>query len=87
MHLFIDNVVTNAFSLVKTQCFSLFYCRIMKNKTEQQNGVQDLCRKLKLQLDGLNFTMNLESALPDEEQARRLLLMEQLKRQLAELSR
>ena len=52
-------------------------------------GVQDLCRRLKLQLEELG--VNLEATLPTtrgpEEKARRLKLMEQLKQQLGELSR
>jgi hypothetical protein len=57
----------------------------MKDKrTTIHAGVQDLCRKLKDQLEELAVTI--ESTLPKEELARRTKLMEQLKQQLAELS-
>lgn len=48
-------------------------------------GVQELCQKLKLQLDDLAVTI--ENTLPAEEKNRRSKLMEQLKQQLADLSR
>jgi hypothetical protein len=57
----------------------------MKSKNEGPSGVQELCRKLKLQLDELAVTMAAPN-LPNEEKARRTELMEQLKRQLVELS-
>jgi hypothetical protein len=47
-------------------------------------GVQDLCRKLKEQLEELAVTI--ENNLPKEELARRTKLLEQLKQQLADLS-
>jgi len=56
----------------------------MKNKCENPSGVSELCRKLKLQLDEL--AVKVENPLAIEEQARRSKLMENLKRQLAELS-
>lgn len=57
----------------------------MKDKrTTIHAGVQDLCRKLKDQLEELAVTI--ENTLPKEELARRTKLMEQLKQQLAELS-
>lgn len=48
-------------------------------------GVQDICQKLKLQLEELSSTIVDQSA-PKEEKAKRNELMEQLKQQLAELS-
>lgn len=58
----------------------------MKHKSESiPLGVQELCRKLKLQLEELS--VEAEPAPPDEDEARRNQLMEQLKRQLTELSR
>ena len=57
----------------------------MKDKRATlHSGVQDLCRKLKEQLEELNITI--DQSLPKEEVARRTKLMEQLKQQLAELS-
>jgi hypothetical protein len=56
----------------------------MKQKIEGQSAVQDLCRKLKIQLDELAVV--LDQPMPLEEKSRRTKLMEQLKRQLAELS-
>ncbi len=47
-------------------------------------GVQDLCRKLKEQLEELAVTI--ENNLPKEEVQRRTQLLEQLKQQLSELS-
>jgi hypothetical protein len=50
-------------------------------------GINDLCRKLKLQLDELKLEMEAEPDPEDlEEKRRRALLMEQLKRQLSDLS-
>lgn len=59
----------------------------MKQKSENSTAVQDLCRKLKIQLDELAVTLVETSPLPNEEKNRRSQLMEQLKEQLAELSR
>jgi hypothetical protein len=61
----------------------------MKNKSESAAGVQELCRRLKLQLDELSITMDTieHQKTPSEDDLRREKLMEQLKRQLAELSR
>lgn len=59
----------------------------MKSKSVRPNGVQELCRRLKIQLEDLNETMEVESTLPVEEKSRRVRLMEQLKQQLNELSR
>lgn len=57
----------------------------MKNKTEVFTpGVQELCRKLKGQLDELSIVV---APKPKEDDLRRRKLMEELKRQLAELSR
>lgn len=56
----------------------------MKPKDERPSGVHELCRRLKIQLDELAVEM--APTLPVEEQTRRSQLMEQLKRQLAELS-
>ena len=56
----------------------------MKQKTEKPSAVQELCQKLKIQLDELAVT--LAQTLPLEEQARRAKLMEHLKQQLADLS-
>lgn len=50
-------------------------------------GVQEICRKLKDQLEELANQLNLENPLVTEEKRRRTQLMEQLKEQLAELSR
>ena len=58
----------------------------MKVKNPGLSGVQELCRKLKLQLDELTVVPETDRTLPDEEKSRRNELMEQLKRQLAELS-
>jgi len=55
----------------------------MKNKNQPSSGVQEICRKLKLQLEELSVT---HEPKPDEDQIRRVKLMEQLKQQLAELS-
>jgi hypothetical protein len=57
----------------------------MKNKSETASGLQELCRKLKLQLDELNITLEPDTDAREDEE-RRNQLMEQLKRQLAELS-
>jgi hypothetical protein len=56
----------------------------VKPKSERHLGVQDLCRKLKIQLDEL--AVEPDQTLSLEEQTRRKALMEQLKKQLAELS-
>jgi hypothetical protein len=59
----------------------------VKEKRNLPAGLNDLCRKLKLQLDELKLEME---AKPDpealEEKRRRALLMEQLKQQLSDLS-
>jgi hypothetical protein len=57
----------------------------MKQKTASHLGVQELCRKLKIQLDELAVTLT--PALNPEEKTRRTQLMERLKSQIAELSR
>ena len=59
----------------------------MKQKSENSSIVQDLCRKLKIQLDELAVTLEEPSKNAQEEKTRRSELMEQLKEQLAELSR
>lgn len=59
----------------------------MKQKSENTTAVQDLCRKLKIQLDELSVTLEEPAKLASEEKNRRSELMEQLKEQLAELSR
>lgn len=57
----------------------------MKDKRPTlHSGVQDLCRKLKEQLEELNITI--DQSLPKEEVARRTKLLEQLKQQLSELT-
>ena len=59
----------------------------MKEKRNLPAGLNDLCRKLKLQLDELNLEMEAEPDPQDlEEKRRRALLMEQLKQQLTDLS-
>ncbi len=58
----------------------------MKDKRNLPSGLQDLCRKLKLQLEELNLEIDTEPVLADEEKERRTQLMEQLKQQLLELS-
>jgi len=58
----------------------------MKSTKDPHVGVQELCRKLKLQLDELNVE-TVPDELPAEEKNRRLDLMERLKTQIAELSR
>jgi hypothetical protein len=58
----------------------------MKPKSETSLlGVQELCRKLKIQLDEL--AVEVDTTLTDEDKVRRKKLMEQLKEQLSELSR
>jgi hypothetical protein len=53
-----------------------------------KGGVREICRKLKLQLDELGVAIEAEIVdLPAQEKSRRTVLMEQLKEQLAELSR
>jgi hypothetical protein len=59
----------------------------MKEKNEAPTGVQDICRKLKLQLEELAATIERQLPRAREDQSRRNELMEQLKAQLAELSR
>ncbi len=58
----------------------------MKEKTPGHLGVQDLCRKLKEQLDTLAETIKVDSSISEDEKVRRKELMDRLKRQLAELS-
>jgi hypothetical protein len=59
----------------------------VKEKRNLPAGLNDLCRKLKLQLDELKLEMEAEpDPLEQEEKRRRALLMEQLKRQLSDLS-
>ena len=55
-------------------------------KAPSHLGVQDLCRKLKEQLDSLAETIKVDSSISKDEMARRKELMDRLKRQLAELS-
>lgn len=55
----------------------------MKKQNEPSAGVQELCRRLKLQLEELSVVVEPK---PDEDQIRRVQLMEQLKKQLADLS-
>lgn len=57
----------------------------MKSRSETAAGLQELCRKLKLQLDELAATRDRQPPDPNDE-LRKRKLMEQLKRQLAELS-
>lgn len=66
-----------------------FYHRLkaMKHKQGCTTLVQDLCRRLKLQLDELAIVEEVDPAPAIEEKNRRLKMMEQLKEQLAELSR
>lgn len=60
----------------------------MKNKqSETAAGVQDLCRKLKLQLDELSVAVVERKKAPSEDEVRRAKLMEELKKQLADLSK
>jgi hypothetical protein len=56
----------------------------VKQKPDSHTGVQDLCKKLKIQLDELSVVV--DQTLSNEEKARRKNLMEQLKKQLADLS-
>lgn len=58
----------------------------MKHKNDSHLGVQELCRKLKIQLDELTVILETPK-LESEEKDRRLKLMERLKDQIAELSR
>ncbi|HMN68991.1 MAG TPA: hypothetical protein PKC28_10675 [Bdellovibrionales bacterium] len=55
-----------------------------KDKREIPTGMQDLCRKLKVQLDEL--AVEIDTSMSREEQLRRSKLMELLKKQLGELS-
>lgn len=57
----------------------------MKNKQGRTQLVEDLCRKLKLQLDELAI-IEIDPTPAIEEKDRRTKMMEQLKQQLAELS-
>ena len=58
---------------------------MVREKRAIPNGVQDLCRKLKSQLDDLAAIL-IDTSKDEEEAARREQLMEKLKTQLAELS-
>jgi hypothetical protein len=63
----------------------------VKNKDDDSKaaavGVQELCRKLKLQLEELATDIGERKTVADQEDAaRRARLMEQLKQQLADLS-
>ena len=59
----------------------------MKDKRTLPAGLDDICRKLKLQLDELKLEMVAEpDPIDAEEKQRRALLMEQLKQQLTDLS-
>jgi hypothetical protein len=60
------------------------YALGVKDKPQIPTGVQDLCRRLKEQLEELAIAV--EDPAPKEEKSRRIKLMEQLKQQLAELS-
>jgi HD superfamily phosphohydrolase len=57
----------------------------MKTKFEHSTGVQELCRRLKGQLDDLAVTIE-KTDVSKEEKARRAKLLEQLRKQLNELS-
>jgi hypothetical protein len=57
----------------------------VKHKSDSHQGVQDLCRKLKIQLEEL--AVEVDTSLSQEEKVRRAKLLDQLKQQLAELSR
>ncbi|MGZ6479525.1 MAG: hypothetical protein ACXWQE_09500 [Bdellovibrionales bacterium] len=59
----------------------------MKQKSDSHQGVHELCRRLKIQLDELSVEVEVDQTLSNEEKARRAQLMEQLKLQLSELSR
>ena len=59
-----------------------------KQQTETASGVQDLCRKLKMQLDELSVSHVVErKKAPSEDEIRLKKLMEELKKQLADLSK
>ncbi|NJM10313.1 MAG: hypothetical protein HC883_05500 [Bdellovibrionaceae bacterium] len=58
----------------------------MRDKRTIPSGVQDLCRKLKVQLEELSLELTHQPTLPNEEVVRRSQLLERLKAQLAELS-
>ena len=58
---------------------------MIKDKREIPSGVQELCRKLKLQLEEL-AVVSAHDTQANEDVIRRRELMEQLKQQLAELS-
>jgi hypothetical protein len=57
----------------------------VKQKFDGHHGVQELCRKLKIQLAELS--VEVDTSLSQEEKARRSRLLERLQQQLAELSR
>jgi hypothetical protein len=58
----------------------------VKEKRRRHAGVQELCRKLKDQLEALSVELTRDTKLADEEVARRNQLLERLKNQLNELS-
>ncbi len=49
-------------------------------------GVQDICRKLKEQLDQLSEVIVVDPSMPEDEKARRKELMSKLQDQLKDLS-
>lgn len=57
----------------------------MKTKFENPTGVQELCRKLRVQLDELALTIEKQDTTSEEKQRRTRLLL-QLKKQLNDLS-
>ena len=62
------------------------YALGVMSKRNLPSGFQDLCRKLKDQLEELEVEMKAEKAKVGEDIARRGQLMERLKAQLSELS-
>lgn len=58
----------------------------MKDKPTSHKGVQDICRRLKTQLDELTETIIVDDRLTLEEKRRRQEMMARLKDQLDELS-
>jgi len=66
--------------------YAYTYALGVRDKRAIPAGVQDLCRKLKEQLEELSIELTVDPALPNEEVRRRGQLLEQLKAQLAELS-
>lgn len=57
-----------------------------KMNLPEHSGVQDICKKLKQQLDTLSDTIVDDGGMTQEEKARRKDLMEKLKKQLSDLS-